>query len=131
MPALLLAAFAVNVKEVLLPIAVIIPRKVPVSSYNISFTTNSVWNKVDVPVTVGDAVEVVIVPVLTIFDEFAIAVIFPSKFPSQAVLDTVLMLKVGEDFLSNTVNGTRAVKHPDPVIPGVAGFATAFRCALT
>ena len=73
-----LSAFAVKVKDVLVPIALIVPSNVPVSSYNKFPIANSVLNKVDVPVTVAEPVEVMIVPVLTILDEFAIPVICPS-----------------------------------------------------
>ena len=128
---LVAAAFADNVKLVFVAIAVILPSNVPVSSYNRSPAVNSVKNKVDVPVTVVDPVDDTIVPVRVILAEFATAVICPSKFPSQAVFDTVLRFTVGVDFLSNTVNGTSAVKQPEPEIPGVTGFITVVRVALT
>ena len=73
-----LAAFTVKVKEVLVGMVLIVPNRVPVSSYNKLPIANSVVNKVPVPVTVVEAVELVIVPVLTILDEFAIPVICPS-----------------------------------------------------
>ena len=73
-----LAAFNVKVKEVLVGMVLIVPNRVPVSSYNKLPIANSVVNKVPVPVTVVEAVELVIVPVLTILAEFAIPVICPS-----------------------------------------------------
>jgi hypothetical protein len=88
-------------------------------------------NNVFVPVTTAVPVVVVIVPVFTTLTEFATAVILPSKLPSHAVLDTVVIDKVGTELLSNTVNGTADVLQPEPVIPGVAGFADATRVPRT
>ena len=119
-----LAAFADSVKAVLPPIAPIVPINVPVPSHNKSPTVNSAVNKVELPVTTGDPLVVVIVPVLGTRFEFAIAVIFPSRLASQAVFEIVLKLTVGVDFLSKISFLSGVDSQPTPAPP-------ALRMALT